>query len=198
MPRDLEKRIYMSAPQSILDWDGNKHDIIVERARIAEVEKLLERAPIVVTLHIFGERDRGRGHTPTNLYNGIPFNSHCGDTHFYREYIMRVAATLSVNIHMNNSNKEDRYTILEQSVSEYMRWSQWELRDTGLEVKELGQIKDLSHLNRGIIRMQFDITVAYDFRVKLEKVPEIAGIEGDIWFKDEYNQPLSPSKKVWL
>jgi hypothetical protein len=188
----------MSAPKIVTDWDGNKYDIIVERARIAEVERLLERAPVIVTLHIFGEKDRGHGHTPVNLYNGSPYDMKCEHTHFIKEYIMRVAATLSVNIHLANTNKEDKYTILEQVTSAYMRWSQWELRDTGLEVKHIGQIKDLNHLNRGILRMQFDIEVAYDFVVRHEQVGKIAGVEGDVWFKDEYNQRLSPSKRIWL
>ena len=182
MPLSLEKRILVSTPKEIT-YKGQVYPIAVEKSRFADVEYLLKIRPIVVTLNIFGDRDRGRGHTPTNFYNRKYYNF---DRDLYYEYIMRMAATLSVNLHVARTDTMDYDQLLDKAVNAYLSWQMWELRGTGIEVySQPGAVTDRSHLERGIVRKQFDIPIQYQFTLPLKKINTIDYIEGSVQIDTE-------------
>lgn len=177
MPLSLEKRILVSTPKEVT-YKGTVYPIAVEKSRFADVEYLLKIRPIVVTLNIFGDRDRGRGHTPTNFYNRGYYTQ---DRNIYQEYIMRMAATLSINLHVARTDTMDYDQLLDKAVNAYLGWQMWELRDTGIEVySQHGAVTDRSHLERGIVRKQFDIPIQYQFTLPLKKLTTIDYIEGSV------------------
>lgn len=187
MPTDLEKRVFLSTPK-VIPFKGKQYKVAVEKARYAEIEKMLKVCPVAVSINIFGDRDRGRGHTPTNMFNR-QYNKMKRDSIYY-EFIMRMAATMSVNIHVADTDSFDCGALLEQAVRYYLGWTMWDLRDTGIEIPgQVGGVTDFSYLDRGIMRQQFDVPIGYQFTLPLKEVEIIRFLEGTFKFDTEDSGP---------
>jgi hypothetical protein len=98
----------------------------------------------------------------------------------YYENIMRMAATLSINIHVARTDKKDYDLLLDSAVNAYQWWQMDELRN---HIEIMGQptgVSDRSNLERGIVRKQFDIPITYQFTAPLKRITTIDFIEGDV------------------
>ena len=186
MPLGMEKCILLSTPKKVILW-GKTFDIAVEKSRFADVEKLLKIRPIVVTLNVFGDKDRGRGHTPTNFFNRCYADK---DRDMYLEHIMRMAANLSVNVHVARSDKIDYEDLINSAVAEYLKWYMWTLRDWVEVIGQHSGINDLTNLERGIARKQFTIPIQYQFNLPLIKVDSMEMVGGTINLNDGEDQPF--------
>ena len=176
MPFGLEKDILMSAPQSV-DYNGVTYPIALEKARFADIEYLLKIRPIVVTMNIYGDRDRGYRHTPTNFYNRCYFNR---DRDIYYENIMRMTAQMSLNFHVARTDKTDYDQILDTAVNNYLWWQMDGLRNFVEVIGQPTAVSDRSNLERGLVRKQFEIPIGYQFTAPLKRVTTIDFIEGEV------------------
>jgi len=176
-PPNLEVDVFKSIPTSI-SFSGKTYTIVTDYAHLSSVRDMLSSADVAITISYFGDQNAGGHHSPVNMM----LRSDAGTDERYVENLVgqRYTCQMSINVHVAQSDMYNAVGLLESVMRKMSLWSHHTLRDI-TEVMQLSPITDLTHLEDGLLRKQFDITIRYPFAI-WQVLPTIAEVVGDVEF----------------
>jgi len=172
-PDGLETSIFKSIPTSFT-FNTKTYTIGADYAHLASVRDMLSSVKVAITISYFNDQNMGGIHSPTNLL--LKYDAGSDDDTVVNLVGQRYTCIMSVNIHVAQSDMYDAVGILNYAVKLMQKWQMLTLRDY-TEVLNCSAVTDLSHLDDGLLRKQFDVTIRYPMAV-WETLNTVRYVEG--------------------